>query len=71
MPSHPSERATLTGADLASWRSRLGLNQTAAASRLGVGQGTISKAEAKELTPLGPTRLRALAAALDQERRTA
>ena len=58
------------GADLANWRSRLGLTQSAAASRLGVGQGTISKAEAKGSAPLGPTLLRALAAVLAQERRT-
>ena len=70
-PANTGGRATLTGADLVGWRSRLGLTQTTAASRLGVGQGTISKAEAKESASLGPTLLRALAAALDQQRRMA
>ncbi len=63
---HP-KRAALTGADLAGWRSRLGLTQQAAAKRLGVGQGTVSKAESKGGAPLGPTLLRALASALAQE----
>lgn len=71
IPAHTDGKATLTGADLASWRSRLGLTQTDAARRLGVGQGTISKAEAKGSVPLGPALLHALAAALDQERQTA
>ncbi len=62
---------TLTGADLASWRSRLGLTQQAAADRLGVRQGTISKSESKGGVKLGPTLLRALAAALAKEPRTA
>lgn len=39
--------ALLTGADLTGWRSRLGLTQQGAADRLGVRQGTVSKAESK------------------------
>ena len=70
-PIRPDRQAALTGADLANWRSRIGLTQQAAASRLGVGQGTISKAESKGTVPLGPALLRALAAALAQEHRTA
>jgi len=67
----PDNHAALTGADLANWRSRHGLTQSAAARRLGVGQGTISKAESKGATPLGPALLRALAPVLEQEQRTA
>ncbi len=52
---------TLTGAVLAAWRRRLGLNQQAAALRLGVAQGTISKAERKGAKPLGQALQRALA----------
>ena len=70
-PTRPGKRDSLTGADLASWRSRLGLTQSAAASRLGVGQGTVSKAESKGTVPLGPALLRALAAALAREQHSA
>ena len=70
-PTRSEKRAILTGADLASWRSRLGLTQSAAASRLGVGQGTISKAESKGAAPLGPALLRALAVALAREQHSA
>lgn len=70
-PVQSYTNTTLTGADLASWRSRLGLTQQAAADRLGVRQGTISKSESKGGVKLGPTLLRALAAALAREPRTA
>ena len=70
-PTRSEKRAILTGADLASWRSRLGLTQSVAASRLGVGQGTISKAESKGAAPLGPALIRALAAALAREQHSA
>ena len=70
-PTQPDRQASLTGADLANWRSRLGLTQQAAANRLGVGQGTISKAESKGAVPLGPALLRAFAAALAREQRNA
>ena len=70
-PTRSEKRTTLTGSDLASWRSRLGLTQSAAASRLGVGQGTISKAESRGTKPLGPALLRALATALAREQHSA
>ena len=70
-PVRSDTRTPLTGADLASWRSRLGLTQQAAADRLGVRQGTISKSERKGRVKLGPTLLRALAAALAKEPCTA
>lgn len=44
----------LTGADLAAYRRGAGLTQVAAAQRLGVTQGTISKAEGNPRTVLGP-----------------
>lgn len=44
----------LTGADLAAFRRSAGLTQVAAAQRLGVTQGTISKAEGNPRTVLGP-----------------
>jgi hypothetical protein len=59
----------LTGADLAAWRSRRGLTQVAAAARLGVTQGTISKAESKPRRPLGPTLQIALTRILDRRSR--
>ncbi len=49
----------------------IGLTQQAVADRLGVRQGTISKSESKGDVELGPTLLRALAAALARESRTA
>ncbi len=61
---HPSTAIALTGSDLAAWRAHRGYNQQAAAKHLGVGQGTISKAERKGSKPLGPTLQRALASAL-------
>lgn len=64
-------RASLTGADLSAWRSRLGLTQQAAADRLGVRQGTVSKAESKGATVLGEALHDALADALRAERRPA
>ena len=44
----------LMGADLAAFRRTAGLTQVAAAQRLGVTQGTISKAEGNPRTVLGP-----------------
>ena len=44
----------LTGADLAAFRRGAGLTQVAAAQRLGVTQGTISKAEGNARAALGP-----------------
>ncbi len=64
---HPPTAIALTGSDLAAWRARRGYNQQAAAKHLGVGQGTISKAERKGSKPLGPTLQRALASALAAE----
>jgi len=55
-----TQQPLLTGADLAAWRKRLSLNQQAAALRLGVAQGTISKAERRGAKPLGPALQRAL-----------
>lgn len=59
---------TLTGADLAAWRARHGLTQQAAADRLGVRQGTVSKAESRGAGALGPALREALAGALAEER---
>ncbi len=59
-----TEQPPLTGADLARWRSRLGLTQQAAADRLGVRQGTISKAQSRRDKALGPALQAALAALL-------
>jgi len=61
-----SDRA-LTGADLAAWRSGLGLTQQAAADRLGVRQGTVSKAESRRDGALGAALREALAGALAEE----
>jgi len=61
---HQAGQTPLTGADLRGWRSRLGLTQQAAADRLGVRQGTISKAEGRRDKALGPAVQAALAAAL-------
>ena len=63
-PAPPKPAGTLTGSDLAAWRAHRGYNQQAAAKHLGVGQGTISKAERNGSKPLGPTLQRALASAL-------
>jgi len=65
------EAASLTGADLSAWRTRLGLTQQAAADRLGVRQGTVSKAESRGRSLLGPALHEALTKALRSERRTA
>ena len=65
------DRRPLTGAELARWRSRLDLTQQAAADRLGVRQGTISKAESRADAPLGPSLRDALTEELDAERRSA
>ena len=54
------EQLHLTGADLASWRARLGLTQQAAAERLGVRQGTVSKTESRPGVLLGPALHQAL-----------
>lgn len=59
---------TLTGADLAAWRVRHGLTQQAAADRLGVRQGTVSKAESRGAGALGPALREALAGVLAEER---
>ena len=56
-----TEQPALTGADLAAWRKCHGLNQQTTAQRLGVAQGTISKAERKGTKLLGPALQRALA----------
>ena len=58
----------LTGADLAAWRARRGLTQQAAADRLGVRQGTVSKAEGRGASTLGPVLREALAGVLAEER---
>ena len=63
-PAPPRAASPLTGSDLAAWRAHRGYNQQTAAKHLGVGQGTISKAERKGSKPLGPTLQRALASAL-------
>ncbi|MCK6536686.1 MAG: helix-turn-helix domain-containing protein [Polyangiaceae bacterium] len=59
---------TLTGSDLAAWRARHGLTQQAAADRLGVRQGTVSKAEGRGAGALGPALREALAGVLAGER---
>jgi DNA-binding transcriptional regulator YiaG len=59
-----NEQPPLTEADLADWRSRLGLTQQAAADRLGVRQGTISKAESRRDKALGPALQATLVAVL-------
>jgi DNA-binding transcriptional regulator YiaG len=59
-PARAAEAATLTGADLAAFRRAAGLTQVAAAQRLGVTQGTISKAEGNPRTVLGPALQEAL-----------
>jgi DNA-binding transcriptional regulator YiaG len=59
---------TLTGSDLAAWRARHGLTQQAAADRLGVRQGTVSKAESRGAGTLGPALREALASVLREER---
>jgi DNA-binding XRE family transcriptional regulator len=58
----------LTGAELAAWRTRHGLTQQAAADRLGVRQGTVSKAESRGAGALGPALREALAGVLAEER---
>lgn len=58
----------LTGADLAAWRARRGLTQQAAADRLGVRQGTVSKAESRGAGALGPALREALTGVLAKER---
>lgn len=58
----------LTGDDLAAWRARHGLTQQAAADRLGVRQGTVSKAESRGAGALGPALREALAGVLAEER---
>ena len=68
---HQAEQALLTGADLAGWRKRPGLTQQAAADRLGVRQGTVSKAEGRARAALGPALRDALAGALRSESRSA
>jgi hypothetical protein len=55
------EAPPLTGADLTAWRTRHGLTQQAAADRLGVRQGTVSKAEGRSGALLGPALRDALA----------
>ena len=59
---------TLTGSDLAAWRARHGLTQQAAADRLGVRQGTVSKAESRGAGALGPALREALTGVLAKER---
>lgn len=54
----------LTGRDLAAWRASLGLTQQQAADRLGVRQGTVSKAEGRGEKVLGPAVGAALAGVL-------
>jgi len=58
----------LTGADLAVWRARHRLTQQAAADRLGVRQGTVSKAESRGTGALGPALREALAGVLAEGR---
>ena len=64
---YPEDRPPLTGADLSAWRARHGLTQEAAADRLGVRQGTVSKAESRSSAALGPALRDALAEALAAE----
>ncbi len=63
-----SDAPPLTGADLTAWRSRHGLTQQAAADRLGVRQGTVSKAESRGGALLGPALRDALADLLAEDR---
>ena len=58
------EAPPLTGSDLTAWRTRHRLTQQAAADRLGVRQGTVSKAESRSGALLGPALRDALAEAL-------
>jgi len=65
VPARPQMRrgaasAPLTGADLRAWRTGQGLNQVEAASKLGVTQGSISKAEGTPGKALGPALQQAL-----------
>jgi hypothetical protein len=62
------EAAPLTGSDLTAWRTRHGLTQQAAADRLGVRQGTVSKAEGRSGALLGPALRDALADVLADDR---
>jgi hypothetical protein len=64
-----NEAPPLTGADLTAWRTRHGLTQQAAADRLGVRQGTVSKAEGRSGALLGPALRDALADVLADQRR--
>ncbi len=61
----------LTGADLTAWRTRHGFTQQAAADRLGVRQGTVSKAEGRSGALLGPALRDALADVIAVERHLA
>ncbi len=65
------EAPPLTGSDLTAWRTRHGLTQQAAADRLGVRQGTVSKAEGRSGVLLGPALRDALADVLADEHRSA
>jgi hypothetical protein len=56
----------LSGVDLAAWRAQLGLTQQAAADRLGVRQGTVSKAESRGGEALGAALREALAAEIER-----
>jgi hypothetical protein len=56
----PPEPPPFTGADLAAYRTSLGLSQGALAERLGTTQGTVSKAEGNPAALLGPTLRRAM-----------
>jgi len=56
----PPEPPPFTGADLAAYRTSLGLSQGALAGRLGTTQGTVSKAEGNPTALLGPTLRRAM-----------
>lgn len=51
----PPEPPPFTGADLAGYRTSLGLSQGVLAARLGTTQGTVSKAEGNPTALLGPT----------------
>lgn len=64
---YPEDRPPLTGADLGAWRARHGLTQQGAADRLGVRQGTVSKAESRHGDALGPALRDSLAEALAAE----
>lgn len=56
----PPEPPPFTGADLAGYRTSLGLSQGVLAARLGTTQGTVSKAEGNPTALLGPTLRRAM-----------